>query len=68
MSSPEKKLPPLLSRSKQEDCLRELKDAGGKPWHLIVYGWLNFAMPSMFNRLCGAIVVLGMFYIGAVHK
>lgn len=67
MSAPDKKLT-LLPLSKQEDCLREVKSAGGKPWHLIMYAWLNFGMPSMFRNLMWAVVILGTAYIGVMNK
>jgi hypothetical protein len=68
MSAPKKSSPSKLLFSKQEDCLRELKAAGAKPWHLIAYGWLNFAVPSMFRSLMGALVVLGTAYIGVMNR
>lgn len=63
MSAPKESSLSVLSPSKQEDCLRELTAAGAKPWHLIVYGWLNFAMPSMFRYLMLAVIALGSAYI-----
>jgi hypothetical protein len=64
MSAPDKRLPFGLAVSKQEDCLRELKDAGASPIHMIMYGLLNFTMPSMFRYLMVAVVSLGAAYFG----
>ena len=68
MSAPEKKSQLALPVSKQEDCLRELKNAGATPIHMIVYSWLNFAMPSMFRNLMWAAVILGTAYFGVLNK
>lgn len=68
MSAPEKKSILALPMSKQEDCLRELKNAGASPVHMILYGLLNFAMPSMFRALMWGAVVLGSAYFGVLNK
>lgn len=68
MSAPEKKSNLALSISKQDDCLRELKNAGASPVHMIMYGWLNFAMPSMFRSLMWAVVIVGSAYFGVFPK
>jgi hypothetical protein len=62
----EKESPLRLPISKQEDCLRELKNAGATPREMIAYGLLIFAMPSMVRSL--AWLVLGCLYFGALNK
>lgn len=56
----------LLPRSKQEDCLRVLKNAGATPRQMIWYGLLIFAMPSMIRSL--AWLALGCVYFGVLIK
>ncbi len=68
MGAPEKKSKLTLPLSKQEDCLRELKNAGATPIHMIVYGLLNFAIPSMFRALMWAAVGVGTAYFGVLSK
>lgn len=68
MSAPERKSLPALPLSKQEDCLRELKDAGATPEHMIKYSWRNFTIPSMFRSLMWATVILGTAYAGVLSK
>ncbi len=68
MSAPEKRSSIGLTLSNQEDCLRELKDAGATPVHMILYGLLNFAMPSMFRYLMVAVATVGAAYFGVLSK
>lgn len=68
MSTREPKLRLGFPVCKQEGCLRVVKAAGGNHWHLMLFQWLNFTLPSMFTKLLWAVVILGTAYIGELNK